>query len=504
MKFKILLLLVSAHFLSIPLSGQKLIKNNNYSLSSSLFISSSDQLPFWLRSNQYGEVPVESQFLQLKGSVHHDYDSLFNKSKELKRFGIGYGITGLVNSGKVNQAILSESYIKIRHGFLEFYGGRRKEIVGLVDSTLSSGSFIWSGNALPLPKIELSIPNYTPITKNKILSIKGSYSHGWFGSTDSVKNYYLHQKTFYTRIGKPSWKFKFYGGFNHQVQWAGKPAKPFYDPKTEQVIKKYPSGFSTYTKVVTGISLNKDLDAGTIKDGVPFNEAFNRAGNHLGTIDIALEYETQVGKFLIYRQSIYEDGSLFYLSNISDGLSGISYAPTTFLSSNSFFSIHKINFELFNSMNQGGSRGSGSSGNSIPELRGVDNYFNNSLYQDGYTYKTLTIGTPHITPLYLSQESYSPLLISRLNQSYLINNRVQSINIALNGSILNTIFYNFRYSNSKNSGSYNYPLLNTQQSLLTNFKYRKNSWNYHLSLGFDKVSDLNSTLGSKVTLEKLF
>lgn len=502
MKFKILLLLIFAHFLSIPLSGQKLIKNNNYSLSTSLFISSGDQLPFWLRSNQHGEVPVKSQFLQLKGSVHHDYDSLFNKSKELKRFGIGYGITGLVNSGKVNQAILSESYIKIRHGFLEFYGGRRKEIVGLVDTTLSSGSYIWSGNALPMPKIEISIPNYTPITKNGLLSIKASYSHGWFGSTDSVKNYYLHQKTFYTRIGKPSWKFKFYGGFNHQVQWAGKPAKPFYDPKTEQVIKKYPSGFSTYTKVVTGISLNKDLDAGTIKDGVPYNEAFNRAGNHLGTIDIALEYRTRIGKFFIYRQSIYDDGSLFFLSNISDGLTGISFAPTPLLNSmNSVFFINKINIEFFSSINQGGEI---SSGSSIPELRGSDNYFNNSLYQDGYTYKMLTIGTPHITPFYLSRELFNQQLASSLNKSYLINNRVQSFNIALNGSTLNTIIYNFRYSYSKNLGSYNYPLSNIQQSLFTNFKHKRNTWSYNLSIGFDKVSDTNSTFGSKITLEKLF
>ena len=28
---------------------------------------------------------------------------------------------------------------------------------------------------------------------------------------------YLHQKSLYGRFGKPEWKLKLYGGFNHQV-----------------------------------------------------------------------------------------------------------------------------------------------------------------------------------------------------------------------------------------------------------------------------------------------
>ena len=30
---------------------------------------------------------------------------------------------------------------------------------------------------------------------------------------------YLHQKSLYGRFGKPEWKWKLYGGFNHQVFW---------------------------------------------------------------------------------------------------------------------------------------------------------------------------------------------------------------------------------------------------------------------------------------------
>ena len=134
----------------------------------------------------------------------------------------------------------------------------------------------------------------------------------------------LHQKSFYMRIGKKDWKTKFYGGFNHQVQWGGKPEKPYVDTPTGRLITTFSSGIDTYINVVTGISLNKN-DAGVGLDGIPYNEAFNRAGNHLGTVDIGMEFFAKESDILIYRQSIFEDGSLFYLNNISDGLYGISW-----------------------------------------------------------------------------------------------------------------------------------------------------------------------------------
>ena len=37
---------------------------------------------------------------------------------------------------------------------------------------------------------------------------------------------YLHQKSLYGRFGKPDWKWKLYGGFNHQVFWGSE--KKYY------------------------------------------------------------------------------------------------------------------------------------------------------------------------------------------------------------------------------------------------------------------------------------
>ena len=50
-----------------------------------------------------------------------------------------------------------------------------------------------------------------------------------------------------------------------------------------------------------------------IVDGTATAEGGNRVGNHLGTLDIGLEYENDKSQWSFYRQSIFEDGSLRYL-----------------------------------------------------------------------------------------------------------------------------------------------------------------------------------------------
>lgn len=487
-------------FISVTIKGQgqNLVKNNKYSATSSLFLSTTDKLPFWLRVNQYGEVPIESQFLQLSVDVHHEYDSIYNKNKQLNKFSFGYGARGIANVGKINQLIVSEAYAKIRFKNFELYAGRRKEIIGLVDSSLSSGSYIWSGNALPIPKLQISIPNYTPLGKG-LISIKGSFAHGWFGSTDSVQNYYLHQKTFYARIGRPSWKVKFYTGLNHQVQWGGMPTVPWYDTRTDQIITQYPSDFKTYINVVSGLSLNRKLDAGLDKDGIPYNEAFNRAGNHLGTVDLALQVETTLGTLLLYKQSIYEDGSLFYLSNISDGLTGVSL---NIKRSESKIQIQKINLEYLSTSNQGGANGSH---NSISELRGRDNYFNNSLYKDGYTYKNQTIGTPFILPLSNYKQLLTEAEFKQLNSNFLLNNRIEAINFGIHATYMQNIRMLYKYSFSNNKGNYSYPLSEKQASFLAQLGYKSNNnIMYGISLSFDNGSFLEKNFGTRISIVKEF
>jgi hypothetical protein len=412
-----------------------------YTAEVGIILSTNGETPFWLRANQYGIVPSQSPVVTLRGSVTSDYKKAITKEDQYKlsKFDWGYGLNIVGNVGKENQFLMPEAYVKAKYGAFEIYAGRRKEIVGLVDTTLSSGSYIWSGNALPMPKIQILTPNFVPLGFTKgFLSFKGSYAHGWFENTRTdVKNFYLHQKTLYFRLGKPNWKFHFYGGFNHQVQWGGELLYP--DPTNQFAINgKVGSSFNDYINVVTGRSLATVGD--TTKNGG--NDALNRSGNHLGTVDFAFEINAKDFSVLCYRQSIYEDGSLAYLSNISDGLNGVSL--TMKKAYNSKIRLQKITFEYLNTMSQGGNTGSDDTNS---RLRGQDNYFNNGVYRNGWSYSQTSLGTAFINNV---------SGIANTTSLFFNNNRVEAFYLGVLGVINNNINSEIRISNSKNSGIYIY------------------------------------------------
>jgi hypothetical protein len=145
------------------------------------------------------------------------------------------------------------------------------------------------------------------------------------------------------------------------------------------------SSLKDYLYVITGQSMAA-AGGDTAKYG--YNDAYNRLGNHLGTVDVGMEIDGKFGKVFFYRQSIYEDGSLFYGNNITDGLHGVAF------STKRKQGLLKLVFEYFNTTSQGGA---GGSGNTVGFLRGQDNYLNNGVYREGWTYLGRGLGSPLMT-----------------------------------------------------------------------------------------------------------
>ena len=460
------------------------------------YISTDGNTPFWLRANQYGTVPLTSPIVTLRGSISSDYKKAITREDQYKlsKFDWGYGLNIVGNVGKENQFLIPEAYIKAKFGAFEIYAGRRREIFGLVDSTLSSGSYIWSGNALPMPKIQIMNRDFVPLGITKgFLSFKGSFAHGWFeNDRTDVKNFYLHQKSLYFRLGKPDWKFKFYGGFNHQVQWGGELLYP--DPLNKSGINgKVGSGFNDYINVVTGKSLAGAGD--TTKNGA--NDALNRSGNHLGTVDIGFEINTDKVKVLVYRQNIYEDGSLAYLSNIEDGLNGISFNLKKFKDKR--FHVNKLVFEYINTMSQGGIVSSDATDS---RLRGQDNYFNNGVYRDGWSYNRNGIGSSFLS-------TRSEVSNNLLSNSLFTNNRTKAYYLAIHSLITNKIQTNIKLSYGINYGTYNAPFKSSaeQFSLLFNCMIPANylgGCELLSTVAFDTGKLYNDNLGVYVGLKKRF
>lgn len=413
---------------------------NQYQLETGI-LASTEQTPFWLRANQYGVVLLKNPAFRINTSLHSDYrprDSIGRRPK----IDWGYGLNLVANVGATSQFILPEAYVKGRLGAFELYAGRRKEIIGLVDTLLTSGSYIWSGNSLPLPKIQLALPVFTPLPFTKgVISVMGTFSHGWFENGDRlVKGSYLHQSSFYGRLGKPSWRVRFYGGFNHQVMWAGYSNNL---NSTVAVDGKLPSSIRYYPSVVLGTRGAADYT--TDKNVTSFEE--NRIGNHLGSVDFAVEVNLNHWNLFAYRQFLYDDGSLFYGTNLVDGLNGLRIRNRDQPTGSAFF-LKQLTFEYLFTGSQGGDLFIIDD----PKRRGRDDYFNNSQYIDGWTYFGRTIGTPFLTP----QQEVNPSLPPRYG---IANNRVSVFHLGLSALVLNKIDVVARLSFSRNYGTYPVPYL---------------------------------------------
>lgn len=478
MKLKLFNTIVIFVLILSNISAQDFLVKAKKQIYSGITYSTSGINPFWLRSNVYGTVPLESNYFTLGGQINDDYDSTYTIAKKLKKFNWGYGVDVLTNLGSENRFYLPEIYGKIRYGAFEFYLGKRKEIFGLVDSSLSSGSFSWSGNAMPLPKIQLSIPNYIRLDRQGLFSIKGGYAHGYFDNNRPyTKNIKLHQKWMYLKLGKPNWKINLFSGFNHQVMWGGQ--SPFYSNNGQ-----LPDGIGVYKFVVFGTR-------GAISDSVTSNFDENRVGNHLGTLDIGATLKTRFGTIDIYRQSFYEDGSLFYLLNINDGLKGIS------IKTNIKF-LKKICFEYLNTSNQGGNVFIINN----EYLRGADSYYSNEQYNDGYTNNGQIIGTPFIQ---LEALNFSN---QKKNSDFFVNNnRLKLIHLGVEGQA-KEIGYMLKVSFCKNFGIYKGAFSKNQFSLANLLQYHFNKNKFVSLISINNAIDLGNyypvSFGTTLKLKKIF
>ena len=455
------------------------------------YLSTSGRTPFWLRTNNYGITPLESQIVTLRSSLSKDYDSTKTSKDRLKKFGVGYGLNMVGNLGLKNQFLLPEAFVKLRVGIFEVFGGRRKEIYGLIDSTLSSGSYIWSGNAMPLPKFQISIPNYVSILGKGLISIKGNFSHGFFGNQSFVQGYYLHQKSIYGKIGKPNWKLNLLGGFNHQVQWGGF-AEGLKGVETSSQNGFLPSDFNTLMSVAFPLPFVRKIFPPKIAIAYDY---LNYGGNQLGSVDLAAQLKLKKVNIFIYRQIPYELGSLFTsLVNADDGLYGVS---VNFKNKTNL--IHKFTIEGFHSFNQGGYR------SGIARLLNIQDrhfgelhgYLNHGQYQDGWSYNKIGIGTPLIL-------SDNELKIDKPTGYFSAFNRVKSIYGACEGKFRQVDFkIRGGYSIYGKTGNAPNPTLPYQFSYAASASFPlKNKLFLNVSQGLDAGQMLTNSNGVFVSILK--
>jgi hypothetical protein len=391
--------------------------------------STATRTPFWLHANQWGIVPTTGQVFSARAGVEGVRVLTKDESKKLK-WRLPYGVELVGNASKYSKFLIPQAYAGIALGNFQLTIGRRKQYVGFNDHELGTGAYMWSGNALPVPKIQLGFENYVPLIKN-FFYFKGFYSDGWLENSRPVTSELkLHNKALYVRIGKPNGLLQLHGGFNHAVQWGGK--SPYFTENGQM-----PRGFDKYWYVISGAKPFGKVD------GISEFDRTNRIGNHVASIDAGMELNFKSVNVFFYRQSLVEDGSLFYLNNVKDGLNGVTFTMKG--TEPRVFSIKRLTLELLYTKSQGGSEAV--DGN---QIRGKDDYFNNAQVRDGWSYFGRAIGTPFITP---QVDNNWP----RYADFFTNNNRVWVTHIGMRGN-LNDATWTTKLSLSSNQGTYDAPL----------------------------------------------
>lgn len=393
----------------------------NYQLEGQAIATSSDRAPFWFKARQGGSVPLDGLSGSLIANIHKDYDTTRNRLIDW-----GFGFEGRANGGqKGSDFILVQGNAKVKLAMFEIRAGRWRQQVGFVDTLLSSGAFSISGNALGIPQVQLSIPEFYPIPfTNGWFSIKGSLSHGWLGRQPIQSSLahvpevqtLFHHKSLYGRIGRENSRIILYGGFNHQTFWGNenKIFGPTFALTTWQ----------SYQSVLYGR-----------------NWAGSKVGNHLGSIDLSLGFNIKNSKILLYRQFFYEIGALAHWGNIIDGLNGISVKNRK-TDSGKGFRWEKAILEVLYSKNQAGKL------SSPPTPSGYENYYNHYLYANGWLYEGKGLGNPLFTPKHEAREGQK-----QIESNYFINNRIFALHGALTAYLYNW-FLTGRLTYSKNYGLY--------------------------------------------------
>jgi hypothetical protein len=379
------------------------------------------QTPFWVHANQYGSVPVYGNFGLADVGIYKVYNPHNPRTLQWSA-----GIQAIASYGKTENVFLSDAYLAAKVNIFEILAGQQRMVSGLMDTTMSSGSLAMSNNARPIPRVQISIPKYFPLYfTNDFVSFKFAYSDGYlgpsdinYGSVSRVPESFFHQKSLYIRLGNPKDRYKAYVGVNHQAVWGG---------EAETTPIRELSRSTAYLYTIIG----KTVD-------------YRKIGNHFGTVDIGGEWKGKDWSYFVYRQNIYETGSLFKIINFSDGLNGISLKRLKARPKGAtYFRFESFLLEVLGTKNQV---------NKNP-LSGLvifekGNYYNSYLFTRGWSYYGAGIGTPLIPSASLTRSD-----LPRSSSEFTNNNRLWAFHTGITASWLD-LKLAFKGTYSRNSGSF--------------------------------------------------
>lgn len=457
--------------------AKEFLARRNYGLIEIQAVQTGDHIPFWMRALQYGNKPLSGTSLAAIGSYVKDY------SPVRRRFDWGYGAQVRGNLGSAANVTLLEAYAKARLNPFEIKVGRFRQVQGLIDTALGMGSFSYSGNSLPIPMIQVNLPEYSFPLLDSLISFKGSIAQGWMGDTrtkyqNNLKTLpeYFHQKSLHVRVGKPEHKIRAVVGFVHEVMWVDN--KQLIGPSFYQL-----SPFETFMYIFTGKNY-------VYKPGTTLT---TNIGNHIGHIDVGLEFTRPNTETRVYREFLYDSENSFTRGSLVDGITGFSVVNRRPAGGGAY--LRRFTMEYLSTVNQAYDP-------SRPFNH--DNYYNHEFLYEGASYKSTGIGSPFISRRNEIRQGFPGSVATIVSFN---NTRVSAFHVGVEWAY-DKVLVRQRVSYSRNYGMYEskatFPVCNQFSTSLEVGVPLREGWQARALFALDSGELLYNSAGGFISMLRLF
>ena len=345
----------------------------DFRLSQTTAVSSGEDLPFWMTSNQNGIYTLQnSSYMLFQAGLNRSLDR-----DTLKKWGYTYGANMVYGFAGCSDFHPNEYWLGFRFHQLILKAGAQSDPIIYSGLSSTNGDMNRSRNARPVPGLLLSTNGYIPfLFAKKWFSWRFLYEEEILKDKQYITDAHLHHKNLHFRaLLTPSLSLSL--GLEHYVFWGGYSAKYGQLPEWNQ-----------YFRYISG------KEGG---EGATINDQDNSAGNQLGSYNLELKKEWTNLNATFYWNHPFNDRSGMEFANTPDGLWGIHIGKKE----RSAF-VTDVVYEYMNTRNQSGSIPNHSDPTPTDPKRitgrGWDDYFNHGIYESGFTHFGRMMGTPLFVP----------------------------------------------------------------------------------------------------------
>lgn len=387
----------------------------NWSTEAIFTAGSHDFAPYYIMSNNHGILSSSKDAL-VRVAAKHDSQ---RKNHFSYSFGVDLigGYTSSVDYDRYYSTDPGAGAIPVTNGFMkavsrhpsrfwiqQLYGevryrsiflsvGMKEHSSALLSPTLSSGDFVESGNARPIPEVRVGFSDFTdiPLT-NGWVQIQGELSYGKMTDNAWMREHYNYYNGHINQGALYSYK---------RCYFRTKPAMPFSATVGMQVGAFFGGETTSYIngKEIRRVKFSRGLKQ-FFKVLIPSDGGLSYySGSSLGCWDLQFRYRFSNNSALkAYMQKPFEDGSGIGFLNGFDGLWGLQY------NTSGFPWIRSVVAEYLDFTNQSGPMHwdpDDVPGTTIGRrAEGNDNYYYNHEY-NAYANYGMAIGTPFLrSPIY--------------------------------------------------------------------------------------------------------